>query len=359
MVDIIGAKLYDPANLPLKRDFLFFDKIATAPLDTTLVRTSPSVRADIEWLRAHELVTEVGFTTVSRVASVVSEEDRSAFYLAHVSKALLVLFPFLSELSPRGVDTEQTRKRLASLAYGTYRDYSTRFIAAEVSQDSDAVVLPIVGSSVTYSRLDATTVAEVSGALAAYQPGLTRKLRTLPAGEGRDEAELANQVLIAALKGFKRDPNLEVASSSGETSPAVRIVLNSLPVPDDVTPWDKLLEFRSDERTRYHLLMLRKWVRKVTSETTDPRAIGQELDELLASYGEHMRVHRIKSRLGRMEQIVAGSLGFLENLVKLNWSSAAKNLFALARIDVALLEAEREAPGRELAYIVKAHEYFR
>lgn len=72
-----------------------------------------------------------------------------------------------------------------------------------------------------------------------------------------------------------------------------------------------------------------------------------------------MRVHRIKSRLGRMEQIVAGSLGFLENLVKLNWSSAAKNLFALARIDVALLEAEREAPGRELAYIVKAHEYFR
>ena len=47
-----------------------------------------------------------------------------------------------------------------------------------------------------------------------------------------------------------------------------------------------------------------------------------------------------------------------ENIAKLKFSALAKSLFALKHRRIELIDAERQAPGRELAYIVRARERF-
>jgi hypothetical protein len=47
-----------------------------------------------------------------------------------------------------------------------------------------------------------------------------------------------------------------------------------------------------------------------------------------------------------------------ESLVKSQWSKIAKKLFEVSHKQIDLMKAEMTAPGREVAYIVKARERF-
>ena len=59
-----------------------------------------------------------------------------------------------------------------------------------------------------------------------------------------------------------------------------------------------------------------------------------------------------------METIVKLPFEFLENTLKLKFSKLPEPLFTLRKRELYLLEAELNAPGRELAYIVQAQEIF-
>lgn len=84
--------------------------------------------------------------------------------------------------------------------------------------------------------------------------------------------------------------------------------------------------------------------------------IEQKLEYLLAQYEERLKKEKIKYRIGNAELVITTSLMVLENIVKLNWSKAAKSLFNLKRRSVDLMIGETLAPGREVAYISKIKE---
>ncbi|SPF53317.1 hypothetical protein SBA4_5570010 [Candidatus Sulfopaludibacter sp. SbA4] len=61
---------------------------------------------------------------------------------------------------------------------------------------------------------------------------------------------------------------------------------------------------------------------------------------------------------GALETVVTATAEALESIAKLRFGAIAKSLFSLKHRTVQLLEAGRQAPGRELAYIVRARDSF-
>jgi hypothetical protein len=136
------------------------------------------------------------------------------------------------------------------------------------------------------------------------------------------------------------------------------IVVHSLPIPKDDTPWEQIFEFREDEQSRDRLTELRHWMRKMTTKDVTQRELEDEIETLLHSYHRHMQVHKMKTDPGVLETIVTIGPAFLGNVMKLNFGEAAQALFTAKHRKIALLEAELTAPGKELAYISQVEKHF-
>jgi len=93
------------------------------------------------------------------------------------------------------------------------------------------------------------------------------------------------------------------------------------------------------------------------SELTPPEA-EQKLEHLLSQYQRHLKLHRMKTNTGTLETVVTTGAEVLGDLASFKWGKAAEALFSLRRRNISLLEAELNAPGNAVAYIVKARETF-
>ena len=138
----------------------------------------------------------------------------------------------------------------------------------------------------------------------------------------------------------------------------IHVVLKSIPLPHDGTAWEDIIEWRNDPEARKRYLRLKHWMNTVVSENRSPQDLHDEIQMLLAEYEDYVKLHCRKLQIGILETFVTTSAEVLEGLVKLKLSDAARALFSLKRRDVELLEAERLAPGRQLAYIAQARGRF-
>ena len=144
----------------------------------------------------------------------------------------------------------------------------------------------------------------------------------------------------------------------GGVSPVLRIVLQSLPLPDDDTPWDAIRDWRSDSDARQKYDLLRRWMSRVSRDQLSASDIGDELCGMLAEYNQYMALqHKYFSR-GRLEIVATAAAEVLENAVRLRLSKAMETLFGLSRAELRLLDAELKAPGREVAFIAAARDRF-
>ena len=71
-----------------------------------------------------------------------------------------------------------------------------------------------------------------------------------------------------------------------------------------------------------------------------------------------MRLHEMKVNRSALELTVTTAAELGEDLVKLRWGNLSKRLFSLPHRKIDLLEAEMNAPGREIAYVVQARKVF-
>lgn len=136
------------------------------------------------------------------------------------------------------------------------------------------------------------------------------------------------------------------------------LTMRKLPTPDATTSLDRIIEFRKDPSAYASLLALRQWIGKVQTANQSPIEVAQELDYLLAQYGEHLRLHEIKTQRNTVEAVVTFVAEAAEDLAKVRWGKLAQSLFTVRRQQIALLEAEASAPGRSIAYVWKAKKAF-
>jgi len=137
-----------------------------------------------------------------------------------------------------------------------------------------------------------------------------------------------------------------------------QVIINNLPLPDETTPWEDIIEYKDDEDVKQSLSTLRRWMRKIARENLPAHEIEEEIEWLINEFHTHMKLHKMKSNTEPIESIVKVSLEFFENLAKFNFSKLADPLFAIRKRRFALMEAEMNAPGREIAYIIKTNEKF-
>lgn len=146
-------------------------------------------------------------------------------------------------------------------------------------------------------------------------------------------------------------------SSVGKTD-VIQIVINALPIPNELTSWQDILEFRNDTESYGRFLALRNWMSDISRQNLTLSEVEEKLEYLLYQYQKHLELHKIKTRKGTLEAIVISSAEFLEDLANKKFSKLAKGLFAAKQRQIELLEGELNTPGKEVAYIVKAQEEF-
>jgi hypothetical protein len=151
---------------------------------------------------------------------------------------------------------------------------------------------------------------------------------------------------------------VESPDKGADKSDVIEIVINHLPLPNDLVPWEALLEYRADPDSMTKFLALRNWMSDIGRANLTPSEIEEKLEYLIDRFEQHMRLHKLKANPSAFETVIVGSAEFLEHLAKFRWGDAAKKLFSLKHKRLMLLEGELTAPGNEIAYIVKARETF-
>ena len=139
----------------------------------------------------------------------------------------------------------------------------------------------------------------------------------------------------------------------------INIILDALPTPDPNVTWNELLEFRKDPEIKLKFFALRNWVNEVSRGDLSQSEIFDKLQWLTEDYKRHLRLHKKKIKLERMEIVAVTTAETIENIIKLKLGKATEALFRFRKRKLHWIESEIKLPGSEIAYIVDAAKHFK
>jgi hypothetical protein len=318
MKGFVGVKL--PSELvlspSLKREALMFSQIGIVDIDKLFLFSDKhegtrirQLRGELDWLLEQDVIFDPEKKSGSR--GVTDEESAKLRRLESVSRIVAGMrVPKANkEMERRGLDFHTALRK---------RDDLSHQLAAAVAAGLDAEVYRARRECIrlrVLHHIDAHLVTSLG--------------KVLSSGSDSDKHEV------------------------------VEITLSSLPIPDDSTSWEQIIEYRNDPDSQSKFLALRNWMSEVVRAELTPAETEEKLEYLIDQYQQHMNLHRMKANVGVLETIATTSVEILGDLVSFQWGKAAQALFALKRRKVALLEGELTSPGNEVAYIVKARERFK
>jgi hypothetical protein len=347
MDSFVGVK--NITTYPLsKQDLILFDRIIVSDLSASLLVAEGSRRAELEWLSEQGMISDA--ESVFAAGEYVARTDPFTPGVFHI---FVVIGSNARLLSPRvGLEPDDIFM-IATLAAAILKN---RLVASYTESVHGIRTVPLLNSD--FSGFD------VFATLDRFLPAVRELLDEARSGRTRllitDNLEIDPQIQSA----FAEDVAAHLQrvtdgkhAAVGAESPVIDIVLRSLPIPDESVPWEKIRDFRRDEASRLSLLDLRAWMRKLATRGATPVEIREEFEHLRADYLYHMKLHEMKTRPGWLRALlsVPAALG---KLAKLDIEGAAEPLLKMEDRRVLLLEKERTAPGREVAYIVKAGDAF-
>lgn len=139
----------------------------------------------------------------------------------------------------------------------------------------------------------------------------------------------------------------------------VHIIIHHFPVPAENVPWEAILEFRNDPESQSKFFRIRHWIKKIVKQSEPSQDLSEEIEYLVHDYTEYMRIEKMKFFTTPLQIFFTSLAGFAEDIMKMRLESAVNRIFSVRQRRVKLMEAERLAPGREIAYLVKARETFK
>lgn len=84
----------------------------------------------------------------------------------------------------------------------------------------------------------------------------------------------------------------------------LKIALAALPVPDDQTPWEQLIEYRNDQASLDQFLDLRHWMSEIARGQLTQAEFEEKFDYLLSRYRGHLELEKMKSNTTTFETFV-------------------------------------------------------
>jgi hypothetical protein len=143
----------------------------------------------------------------------------------------------------------------------------------------------------------------------------------------------------------------------GRKEEVVHFILDQLPQPDGGTPWEKIIEFRNDSNAKNKYYSLIKWMNSA-AKATSFNDFEEEFQSLQSDYMKYFTLYDIKCNFSKVEIIVGAGLDFLLALASGQLLPAFSNVLKMSVSHINLLQEEGKIPGREIAYINHANEWF-
>lgn len=352
MIEHLGAKRLGPLNPLLKRDLLLFDAVVTSDLPRTLATSAAADVAAVESLAAEGLIRDIAFPSLVPAFHAGAGDDALFREKAALGILLLEIGVALARYRSLVGDEEDNHEWVAVLGHQNHVDYTARMIALHYRDHPTVRAVPLLSD---FSAMDSFRIERNAGELLGLMILIRREyvdaVRTL-----RLETQTYREfyeVAVDILQRLVAQEGAEQSATRLQTN-VLQVVLEDFPMPDESVAWEQILDYRRDPESRRRLKWLRAWMKQVSEAEHTEREIREEYEELLFSFRDHMRFHRMKSRPGAFQAL----LTLLENTVKLQFTKLPEVLFWTRHRQIELLEAERAAPGRELAYVVASEQQF-
>lgn len=157
-----------------------------------------------------------------------------------------------------------------------------------------------------------------------------------------------NENIQSVLNYSIKTPFKDKLTTSGEV---LSVILNNYPVISSDIPIRELIDFKNDDETKYRYKMFRDFINQLSKGNLNKSEIEDRIEYLLSEYEKQLKVYRLKYSYSSLEAIVIPIIEFIENVAKLNWSKAAKGLFAIGKSEIDFLQSELNFKGREVSYL--------
>ncbi|MGS2762926.1 hypothetical protein [Sinomicrobium sp. M5D2P9] len=138
----------------------------------------------------------------------------------------------------------------------------------------------------------------------------------------------------------------------------INLILSDIPEPEPNTPWEAILDYKSDEDIRNRYLALVNWINKVSKSEFNVNEIKDEYDYLLSEYKRQYKIHKLKSRSSMIEVIVNMGTGLITTLGSGDFVGAFKSIIKATPARIKLMEEESKLLGRELSYVYHTQNRF-
>lgn len=149
-------------------------------------------------------------------------------------------------------------------------------------------------------------------------------------------------------------PFLEVAPDRYGLATASIICM--LPVPGDLTPWERILDFRQEKENWSYFLNLRNFIRDSVNGGLRISDIKDEIEHKLYIAERNLKNKKIEFQYKCVETILVSSVEVIEDILKFKWSNVIKKAFSIRRAREDLLNFERKVSEGSEYYIIKANE---
>ncbi|HKP75935.1 MAG TPA: hypothetical protein VJT67_10360 [Longimicrobiaceae bacterium] len=341
-----------------KQDFLLFDHVVLDGLDKRIETpsTPPESRAELEWLRDSGLISNPS-VDLRRYATLAAYMAGDGLPREMMLAVLINNIARTAALGPSPEASLPLRGDFAAdVGLNNVVQLQVRLLAREIAKDAVGPVVPIIRDLPLGGGLRphaARLLDEMTRIVPVY-------CRTVLASDLPPEIRDAQLFIAELVVNDLTALCSQDAEDGGKPAEEVvaEVVLRALPVPDESVPWERIVEFRRDEELASYALQLRKWIRGAAERDLTATGAAEELAELLSNYKDHMRFLKMKTHVAQLQSIITLPLSVAESLVRFRLSDAVKALFELRFRKIALMESERSAPGREVAYILKAQDVF-
>ncbi len=144
-------------------------------------------------------------------------------------------------------------------------------------------------------------------------------------------------------------------NNSRETD-VVHLIINNLPIPNEIVPYDEILDFKQSNQRVY--LGLIRWINQVIRSDMKLQEIEDELLYYILEFQNALELEKASYRLSTLEVILKLPIEIVEHMIKINWSKIPGSLISIRKNRIDLLKAESKLPGREVAYITLANEKY-
>ena len=152
-------------------------------------------------------------------------------------------------------------------------------------------------------------------------------------------------------------PALQNSYATGlATGDVIQLAIKEVPVPSDLTPWEQIIELKSDKDLQDRARKLRVWATKTARSETSLASAEEQMRDLLSDYENFTRHHKAKFKSTVLKTAIVGTGELLEDLIKFRVGKLASRFFEAKTMQAEMMLAEASAPGRELSIVTALSE---